>query len=417
VFLVLVVAASAVSFFYFPDYWAITNLAILICTGVLVLFINGQAAKTYEELNVERRRIKGIITFLPEAVIGFDANFKLLTFNEAAERLFNLRKEEVLEKVFSVDSAKDARLKLLAQVIFPQLAPSLVKRSNPGEEPEVTDLIFEEPQMELRVISSKYPYNQGKNFGFSKVITDRTRENALYRAKSEFIGIASRQLKTPAEKIIQALDLLGSQVSGAAVSVFDSARKAAEKLEDIIRDLIDIVKIEEGKFGYKFEELDLAKFSEELLRNALPTARKYGVRVYLEHPPEEAFKIWADHQRLGLVFTNLLDNAMKYNVSNGEVVLSLEKVKNQPYVMVSIADTGVGIPPEDLENLFQKFFRAHNVAELSEGSGLGLYIVKNVIARHGGRVRAESELNRGTTFYFTLPIDKSLIPAGDLYSE
>jgi two-component system sensor histidine kinase VicK len=118
-----------------------------------------------------------------------------------------------------------------------------------------------------------------------------------------------------------------------------------------------------------------------------------------------------DPKRLSLAVTNLLENAIRYNVENGEVTVKADKMQDKPYVVVSVKDTGIGIPPEAVANLFKKFFRAENAVKTqTEGSGLGLYIAKGIIAAHGGQIWAESELNRGTTISFALPTDPNLVP-------
>ena len=143
------------------------------------------------------------------------------------------------------------------------------------------------------------------------------------------------------------------------------------------------------------------------------------MNIYFEGPASGAVAVPADPEKLGIVVTNLLDNAIKYNVPNGQVVVRAEKLPDRPYVQISIKDTGMGIPKEDIGKLFTKFFRSGNMMhKATTGSGLGLYIVKNIIRRHGGEIWVESELDRGTTFYFTLPTDSALIPPKELiYGE
>jgi len=115
--------------------------------------------------------------------------------------------------------------------------------------------------------------------------------------------------------------------------------------------------------------------------------------------------------KLGMALSNILDNTIKYNIKNGQVTVNVERMKDKPFVKVTIKDTGVGIPGDQIQNLFKKFFRADNAIKFqTEGTGLGLFIARNIIRRHGGDIWAESELNRGTTIYFTLPTDPSLIP-------
>ena len=147
-------------------------------------------------------------------------------------------------------------------------------------------------------------------------------------------------------------------------------------------------------------------------------AQKHNIKLYFNKPKESIPLITVDQEKIGLALQNLITNAIKYNVQNGEVVVGIAKIPDKPFVLISVKDTGIGIPPEDLHRLFNKFFRAGNVLKFEpEGLGLGLYIAKNVVQRHGGKIWAESELNRGSTFYFTLPTDENLIPSKELILE
>ena len=179
----------------------------------------------------------------------------------------------------------------------------------------------------------------------------------------------------------------------------------------IVNELLDVSKIEEGRFGYNFLQTDLVGFMSEVLTNAQAEAKKYGVNLYLDKGGREQVMVTIDPNRLGTAVSNLIDNAIRYNVENGSVTVNIKQLSDRPYVEVMIADTGIGIPPQDMSKVFSKFFRAENVLKReTEGSGLGLYITKNILDRHGGTIWAESVIDRGTTFHFTLPTDPRLIP-------
>ena len=174
---------------------------------------------------------------------------------------------------------------------------------------------------------------------------------------------------------------------------------------------MDVSKIEEGKFGYDFNQVNIIDFLSGILTNAEAMAKKYEVKFYSDKGGETVVNLMIDANRLGLAISNLVDNAIKYNVKNGSVTVKLERLPDKPYLQISIKDTGIGIPPEDMPKLFTRFFRTENATKMeTEGSGLGLYIAKNIINRHGGTIWAESILGRGTTVYFTFPIDPKLIP-------
>jgi signal transduction histidine kinase len=201
---------------------------------------------------------------------------------------------------------------------------------------------------------------------------------------------------------------------------------AAKKLLKIVDDLLDAAKLEDGKFGYDFKEHDLLGFIDKLLVEAGPIAKEYNVNLFFSSgggsasggkKPVPNFLTF-DEAKVGIALTNLIDNAIKYNVPNGAVTVDAKLASDPRFLQISVSDTGVGIPENDIKKLFTKFFRAENVMQFAtEGSGLGLYVVKNIIMRHGGNIWVESQLHRGTTFYFTLPIDASLIPQKDLITE
>ena len=173
--------------------------------------------------------------------------------------------------------------------------------------------------------------------------------------------------------------------------------------------------MEEGQFGYKFGEANVLDFVGNVLADVLPAARKAGVKIYLDRPQEEPPRVTIDPARLSLALTNILENAVRYNVENGEVIVKVETIPGKPFVEVSVKDTGIGIPPESIEKIFTKFYRADNAMKSqTEGSGLGLYIAKTIIAAHGGEIWVESELNRGTTVHFTLPTDPDLVPKREM---
>ena len=121
-----------------------------------------------------------------------------------------------------------------------------------------------------------------------------------------------------------------------------------------------------------------------------------------------------DKSRLGLALSNLVDNAMKYNSQGGSVTVRVKPVPQKPYVRIDIEDTGIGILAGDIDKIFTKFYRAPNAQRVkADGTGLGLFITRNIIRQHGGEIGVESTLGRGTTFFFTLPTDPTLIPKAE----
>ncbi len=423
-FLVLIVAFIIVAVFYLD----IESLWILITTGIflvigLVVFINNlKLARANFDFKVKKGQLESIITSLRDGVVVYDQDFKILIFNPAAENIFSLKAKEIIGTVFDPSKGQFWPTRLLTQVLFPSLAPQVVKRTLPEQYPRVVDMSFEEPHLELRVTTTKIIDPDGKLLGFLKLIQDRTREKDLLKSKTEFITIAAHQLRTPLTGIKWTFEEL---LKGDLGPLNDSQKEllakggvASQILIDTVNDLLDVSKIEEAKFGYNFTKINLIESIEQILVSFQEIAKQHKINLYFEKPKEEIPLITADLEKFGLVIQNLVNNAIKYNVENGEVVVGIKKIPDQPFILISVKDTGVGIPVQELEKLFSKFFRASNVLKFEpEGLGLGLYIVKNIVQRHGGKIWVESEINRGTTLYFTLPTDETLIPPKEVFYE
>ena len=421
-FLPFFAALVVINSIYLPGIWMLVSSIVLLALGVVILINNLRLARSNLEIKIERNELSSIIFNLYDGVIAYDPNFKVLIFNKAAEQIFNIGASEVIGESFNLEKNRDYKFKLLVQVIFPSLAPVVVRRSETGIYPQVVDLSFDDPQTELRVTTDRIIDPNGRLLGFVKLVHDRTREVGLLRSKTEFIGIASHQLRTPLTGINWALESLSQQkesFNNSQNELIASSLQATGKLLKTINDLLDVSKIEEGHFGYEFENVDIISFINDIINESEILAKQYGVKVYFQRPQEPSIAVSVDTQKLSMAFSNLLDNAFKYNVENGEVVVSVERVSEEPYIKISVKDTGVGIPADQIDKLFTKFFRADNVIKkYTEGSGLGLYIVKNIIRRHGGEIGVESEINRGSTFYFTLPTDSRLVPVKELsYGE
>ena len=415
IFLPLIFGIFAVEVVYLPQTMLWFSAGFFVILAIVIFFNNLRLARSNLEIKIERNELTGIVAALRDGLIAYDPNFKILIFNSAAEKIFGFSKQQVVGKYFSPEKINEPLFKIFIQTLFPSLAPIVAKHSAVGEYPQVIDLSFDEPKMELRVITNKIIDSNGRLLGFVKVVSDRTRETELLRSKSEFLSVAAHQLRTPLTAVNWIFESLANEsLNDNQRQMVDSGLTAGAYLLKIVNDLLDVSKIEEGRFGYNFKTIDLIGFIDEVLSRAKSLADEAGVKLYFQKPAE-SIEINIDKQKLGMALYNLIDNAVRYNVKNGEATIGVEKLKDKPYVKISVKDTGIGIPKESINNLFAKFFRAENaIKSVTSGSGLGLYIAKNIVKRHGGEIWAESELNRGSVFYFTLPIDPKLMPTKEI---
>jgi signal transduction histidine kinase len=403
-----------------PSFLLLIEGAVLLIAFLLAALVLYRGVAVGHASGIARHELAGVIETVEDAIIIYEEGFRATLFNPAAERLFMIPAKSVVGHVFSPRDVEISGWHTLVQVVFPSLAPRVIVRSKEGEYPQVIDLSLTDPQLELRIKTAPVLDENGKQVAFMKIIKDRSALLGAMKSKSEFVTVASHQLRGPVTDITWALEALtgAQELNETDKSIVDNAVAAAHGLLQRIEDLLSIAKMEDGDFGYAFEETDVAGFIEKVLGDVLPAAKKVGVKIFFDKPQEEIPHAILDPKRLSLVLVNLLENAIRYNVQNGEVVVKLDKITDKPFVAISVKDSGIGIPPEDLPKLFGKFYRAENAMKLqTEGSGLGLYIAKGIVLAHGGEIWAESELNRGTTITFTIPTDPNLIPKHELGGE
>ena len=235
----------------------------------------------------------------------------------------------------------------------------------------------------------------------------------LDRLKSDFISVAAHQLRTPLSGVKWVLKLL---LDGDLGSVNDDQKgmlkrgfDTNEKMIQLVNDLLNVSRIENGKFGYDFKKNDFMKLVQLLVENTELLSKERNIEVRLENRATNLPEFLFDPEKLLIALQNLVDNAVKYTLPGGRVTIIVERQGD--YVQVKVSDTGVGIPKEDLPKLFSKFFRAANVIHLqTDGSGLGLFIVKNIILRHGGQIWVDSEEGKGATFIVVIPVIAELLP-------
>lgn len=413
--LFLIAAAATINLIFLKGAWALIILGIFIVIASVIFASNLRLARSNWEVKVERNQLQDVVENLKDGLIVYDLQFKIKIFNKAAEAIFNVTGKEILGQYFNPGFVQNPKYRLLAQAIFPSLAQASRRLSETNVWPQIVDLSFE--NLALRVITSRVDDPGGRLLGFFKIIQNRTREKELLQSKSEFITVVAHQLRTPLTGISWALETLNkdSDLKAESKQIIDETYLSVQRLTKIVSDLLDVAKIEEGKFGYQLENVNLTEFASDILASADLVAKEFGVKLYFEKPAEPIV-VRIDSLKLGMVFNNLLDNAIKYNVENGEVAVKIQKLPDKPFVQVSVKDTGRGIPSEEINKLFKKFYRSGDVSS-TVGSGLGLYIAQNIIRRHGGEIWAESALGRGSVFCFTLPTDPKLIPPMEVFYE
>ena len=257
-------------------------------------------------------------------------------------------------------------------------------------------------------------------------IAQKNKELArLEKLKSEFISIVSHELKTPLTSIKNSLDIVSGGKTGDLTEqmnkFLDMAKRNVKKLSRIINDLLDMSKIEAGKMDYSFETVSISPVIHDVTMNLSQIALQKDLRLNIT-TEENVKKVCADTDRIEQVLTNLISNAIKFTPDKGEISISSKLISaddievedcfkpdvqdlSGEYVMVSVADQGIGIAKSDLEHVFDKFEQIENsLSREVGGSGLGLAIAKQLITAHKGAIWCDSEINKGSSFNFVLPV-------------
>ncbi len=244
----------------------------------------------------------------------------------------------------------------------------------------------------------------GQLLGRIFLFIDLTREKAIDRMKTEFIAVASHELRTPMTSIKGSIDLVlggfAGEIPPETRELLEIAHKSCDRLIRLVNDILDLAKIEAGQIKLKKSPVDLLEPVERSMRGVKSYADQSGVKLSLRKPASLPL-VAADKDRIEQVVTNLLSNAIKFSPDNGEVTVEVSVAHDSIRCMV--ADRGCGIAPDDLEKVFGKFQQVGE-APRKGGTGLGLAIAQGLVHEHGGKIWVESRLGEGSQFIFTVPL-------------
>lgn len=245
-----------------------------------------------------------------------------------------------------------------------------------------------------------------------KLRHQKDEELKIAKMKSEFISVAAHQLRTPLSGIKWTLNMLINEEIGPLTpdqkSFLMKTHESNERMIALVNDMLSADRIESGKIKYKFVPIQVLDLIDNILFEIIPEANKKEITIQFEKREEDIPKISVDPEQMRGVFQNLLDNAIKYTRQHGIIKIGVKKEKDN--LLISVSDSGIGIPLAEQDDIFHRFYRASNaVKQETDGSGLGLYIARSIIQKHGGDIWFASKENVGTTFHFTIPIRSELV--------
>jgi len=397
-----------------PLNWFI-NIALIIFYLVIAAIFIGAVDKV-SRLDLERNQINAMVSSINDPAISYTENFEIILVNKAMEKFIGISKKELIGKNITPELSNDARFGLLSKIIFPSLAPVVLEKSIDLYPEKIKVKFYQPKELIVEITTTKVIDDKGNTYGFLRIIHDLTKEEILRKTQSDFITIVAHQLRTPLSGLSWILEMLANKELGSLTSeqekLINDGRKAMEESLKTVEDLLNAAQIEEGRFGFQFSMADIEKIIENVFIKFEPVTKINDVKLIFQRPEFQLKPFVMDPLRIKLVLEILVDNGLKYNVKNGEVRIRIDPMEGKPFVLISVEDTGLGVSREDLSRLFTKFFRSKAALKgQTSGIGLGLYLAKNIINRHGGKIWAKSALGRGSIFTFSLPIDSDYIPS------
>jgi PAS domain S-box-containing protein len=365
-------------------------------------------AHLYDEVNKEKAYIENLVDNAGDAIISTDVADRILTWNHGAEVVFGYSKEETVGQSLTIllpshraGELEEIRDKVRLAGVIRNLEVRRIRR----------DGIVIEASLAVSPIRDK----DDNVIGFLHLARDITekkryeqRLKELDQMKSAFVSNVSHELRTPLTAIKASadnmLDRLLGDLNEKQVGYLTRIKSNTDRLARLISDLLDLSTIEAGKINLRLMNLPLVALVREAVESLRPVATEKFIHLKVVSADPKAIA-WADRDKVIQVLMNLIGNALKFTPPRGKVTVAVMK-NAAAWMQISVTDSGPGIPVEEVSNVFGRFYQIDRAGkQKTQGTGLGLAISKALVEMHGGKIWVESEVGKGSTFYFTLPAE------------
>jgi len=363
-----------------------------------------QVNKEKDKVSQEKDKTEAILYGIGDGVFAINRKGEITVFNQVAVAISGFSEKEAIgtryDQIIKFIDEKTGQTN--NQFIEDAMAEGVVKKMS-----NYTSLVRKDGE-KVPISDSAAPLKdkQGQVIGCVVVFSDVTKERAIDKAKSEFVSLASHQLRTP----LSTTNWYAEMMLAGDVGKLNQGQKkylkeiyrSNQRMINLVSALLNVSRIELGTLAIEPELVDLIKMADSVLAELVLQINKKRIKLTKDYHRQMP-KISADPNLMRIVFQNLLNNAVKYTPAGGQVGLSIRKEKYG--ILIKVADSGYGIPRSQQSRIFTKLFRADNVQrKVPEGTGLGLYIVKSIIDQIGGQIWFESQEGKGTTFFVVIPL-------------
>ena len=347
--------------------------------------------------DADRVRAESVLGVMREAVIVTNAFDEIIYANEAAGRLLGFNVATAIRRPIHEVVSDECLCLFVSEMREAARGPRQIDHVvETGEEP-----------VNCVAMLSTLQDSTGNVSSVVTVLHDMTREREVAQLKSEFVSKASHELRTPLSSVQAYVEMLvdGEADTETSRQEFYSIIQAeTDRLSRLVDNMLNISRIEAGIVRVEREPVDFEGLIDRAVQTLEPQARSKRITIHRELAPVDLHAL-GDGDMLYQVVVNLLSNAIKYTPEGGRVTISADSDHLERCVHVAVADTGLGIPPSDIERVFEKFYRIENYKRVAKGTGLGLNLCRQIIETlHGGQIGLESRLGLGSRFWFTVPM-------------
>lgn len=362
--------------------------------------------QSYEQLNIkklmeEKKKAESIVESISDGIIVTDEENRILLVNKAAERTLDIDEHNVLNKHF-LESIK-------REDIF-QIIEKVKNRANQDEYKKYTDITIKTDQNRryFRINATPITTSSEDNIGVVTLMQDITKLKEVDKLKSDFVSTVSHEFRTPLTSISMGvgllLDEIAGEINGEQKELIEAIKEDGERLKNLVSDLLDLSRIESGKVQMNIQPHNIKEIIGNSLKPFYIQAREKNIIINMDIKDQLA-KVKADYDKITLVITNLVGNAMKFVPKDGTGKIEIKARETADKILITVSDNGRGIPEEYQQKIFDKFIQVKDENnENTGGTGLGLAISKEIINAHGGEIWVQSQVGEGSTFYFTLNI-------------
>jgi len=369
--------------------------------GILALEFNKmvKSLREFQEMNVsqivsEKKKSEAIVRSIKDGIIICDSKMRITSINSIAGHIFGVSESDVINKPF---------LEVTRQETLFEYLQETAKGKTPSVDEDVITVAVDGHEKHYRFAILPIKGESSEFYGIVIFLQDITRLKELDKMKSEFVMMASHELRTPLTSIEMGVKLVleenVGELNAQQRTLLQAAQEELDRLKVLVNDLLELSRIEQGNIEMDFDDVDIQTLCARAFNIVQPQAQDKEISFSLDLEKPDV-KVRADVSKIIWVITNLLGNAVRYTERGGWIKLKPQVSGDWAYI--SVTDNGTGIPLEYQSKIFDKFVQLKG--EEARGSGLGLTIAREIVRAHGGSIWVESEVNKGSTFTFTLPV-------------